>query len=222
MVEGLVDDAVAHEVKPTLEGFDVQAVGPRDEQLADHGHRRPGRGAHVGAVGIDRQLTPADQRHVFFFQFALEGLDAEVALRVVGGQKQVAHGVGLGRRQAEAGIQGGDLLKQRVGNRREDAGAVAGVLLAAAGAAVVHAVQHLQRVGHHRVRGHAFELGDEADAAVVFLVRRVVETVRFGEVTQGRGGGAGRIGHEVAPERGDFLLDFFFGTFGGLGLRDFG
>ena len=60
---------------------------------------------------------------------------------------------------------------------REDAGAVARVRLAAAGAAVVHVAQHFLGIDQNLVAALAFDVGDEADAARIVLVRRVVQAL---------------------------------------------
>ena len=60
---------------------------------------------------------------------------------------------------------------------QEDAGAIAGVDFAAAGAAVVEIVEYLQRLLDDRVRRPAFDVGDKADATRVVLVDRVVEAL---------------------------------------------
>ena len=64
-----------------------------------------------------------------------------------------------------------DLAQERVRRLDQDAGAVAGVDLAAAGAAVLQVLQDLQRLAHDGVRLAPFDVDDEADAAGVVLVR---------------------------------------------------
>ena len=59
----------------------------------------------------------------------------------------------------------------------EDAGAVAGVLLAAAGAAVLQVDEDLQRLADDVVRLAVLEIDDEADAAGIVLVARIVQTL---------------------------------------------
>src|SRR6185503_3541592 len=59
-----------------------------------------------------------------------------------------------------------------------DASAVAGVRLAAARAAVPQVHQHLQRLLDDRMGALALDVNDEADAAGVVLVERIVETGR--------------------------------------------
>src|SRR3989304_1164645 len=74
-----------------------------------------------------------------------------------------------------ADAQGGALVHEElVRDLDEDAGAVAGIALAAAGAAVVQVLQGGDAVLHQLVRLLALELHDEADAAAIVLVARVV------------------------------------------------
>ena len=61
----------------------------------------------------------------------------------------------------------------------QHAGAVAGVGLAAAGAAMIEVAQHLQPCCEDRVGLAALDVDDEADAAGVVLERRVVEALLF-------------------------------------------
>ena len=58
-------------------------------------------------------------------------------------------------------------------------GAVAGVVLAAAGAAVVQVDQGRQAVADQPVRLPPLEVDHEADAAAIVLVLRVVEALRL-------------------------------------------
>ena len=69
------------------------------------------------------------------------------------------------------------LAQEPVRHLDEDAGAVAGVGLAAARAAVLQVDEHLQRLPHDRVRPAPLDVDDEADAAGVVLVAGIVETL---------------------------------------------
>ncbi len=71
--------------------------------------------------------------------------------------------------------EGQHLAEEPVGDLQQDAGAVAGVGLAAARAAVPQVHQHLQRLVDDRVRALPLDVHDEADAARVVLVERIVE-----------------------------------------------
>ena len=73
-----------------------------------------------------------------------------------------------------------------MGQLHEDAGAVAGGLLRAAGAPVVEVDEDVDALLDDVVRGHVVEVGHEADAARVVLEPGVVETrLRLPVVHQG-------------------------------------
>ena len=84
-----------------------------------------------------------------------------------------------GRRQRDAERRG-DLAEKPVRRLDQDAGAVAGVRLAAAGAAVQQVDEDLQPLLDDAVRAAALDVDDEPDAAGVVLVARVVQARRFG------------------------------------------
>ena len=96
----------------------------------------------------------------------LDGLAVLRRLR----QKHQAHAVFAGRRQGSRRHR----PQEGVRHLNEDAGAVAGVDLAPAGAAMLQVFQDLQRLTHDRVRLPAFDVDDEADAAGVVLVLGIV------------------------------------------------
>ena len=73
-------------------------------------------------------------------------------------------------------------LTELVGNLDQDPRAVAGVVLAAAGAAVVQVAQRRQAVADELVRLAPLEVDDEADAAAVVLVSGVVEALGDGSL----------------------------------------
>ena len=82
----------------------VGAAGHRlgDEQLGEERHDRAGRGAEVGALGVDRHVAPAEDGQALLVGQAGDVLDAGGPLVVVGGQEGDADGVLPQRRQVEA------------------------------------------------------------------------------------------------------------------------
>src|SRR5690606_19243520 len=70
-----------------------------------------------------------------------------------------------------------NLREELVRQRREDAGAVAGVRLRAARAAMIHAAEQVIRIADDLMAADAFDVRDEADAAAVVLHVRAVESV---------------------------------------------
>ena len=106
---------------------------------------------------------------------------------------------GRGQRDARLAAH---LLVERVRHLQQHAGAVAGVDLAAAGAAVVQVLQHLDRLLEHAVRLATLDVDDEPHAAGVVLVARVVETLPGGRARAARAGPRGRrrsaaVGEEI-------------------------
>ena len=77
-------------------------------------------------------------------------------------------------------MRGARLREEAVRHLHQDAGAVAGVLLAAAGAAVLEVQQDLEPVLDDARGLSPLEIDDEADAAGVVLVAWVVEALRGG------------------------------------------
>src|SRR5688572_32539136 len=69
-----------------------------------------------------------------------------------------------------------DLAEEAIPRLDQDAGAVAGVRLAAAGPAVLEVDEHLQRLLDDVVRALPLDVHDEPDAAGVALMARVVQT----------------------------------------------
>ena len=78
-----------------------------------------------------------------------------------------------------------------MGDGGEDAGAVAGVLLAAARAAVGHADEHFERLRDVLAGRRLGEFPDEADAARVAIISRVEEALRLSRGVGGTGAAAG-------------------------------
>ena len=91
-----------------------------------------------------------------------------------------------GRRQREAERRG-HLAQKRVRHLHEDAGAVAGRRLAAARAAMQQVDQDAQPLLDNGVRAAALDVDDEADAAGIVLVRRVVQAGCGGPARRSRG-----------------------------------
>ncbi len=71
------------------------------------------------------------------------------------------------------------LAEEAVGNLHQHAGAVAHQRIGADGAAMGEVLEHGQTVLDDLVRLHALHLGDEADAAGIVLVARIVEALGF-------------------------------------------
>ncbi len=64
---------------------------------------------------------------------------------------------------------------------QEDAGAVAGVVVAAAGAAVFEVLEDLDGLAEDVVRFAVLQIDDEADAAGIVFVRGIIKTLSGGD-----------------------------------------
>ena len=191
---GLLLRAAAQAVGEAVEadaGGAPGAVG--DDEVAELRHGAAGGGADHGVVGGD--VAPANDAQALLAREALDGgdgLGARLGALVRAGQEDEADGVGARPGQAD------DLLAEEgVGDRHEDAGAIAGVLLGADGAAVVEAGEDVERVGDDGVGGGAVEAGHEAHAAGVVLIGGVVEALPLG--CRRAGGGLSGLLHGARP-----------------------
>ena len=190
-VLGALADDVQLALEPHRIGGRDRGPGPfPDEQLFDDRRGRDGRRPEPAQVGRDR--TPPEHVLPFFTHDLLEEAADPIALAGVLRQEHQAGAVAAfgGQREPE---RGGHLPEEPVGDLNQDARAVAGVGLAAAGAAVQQIDQQLQSALDDRMRAPPLDVGDEADAAGVMLVPRVVEAVSGGRAA-GHAVGNWRVG----------------------------
>ena len=94
------------------------------------------------------------------------------------GQEHHADAVLAGGRQGEAEL-GALAGEELVRNLDEDAGAVAGFRVAAAGAAVGQVDENLDALDDDVVGFLALDAGDEANSAGIVLMARVVQSLRW-------------------------------------------
>ena len=78
------------------------------------------------------------------------------------------------------------LAQKAVGHLHQDAGAVPGVRVGAAGAAMFEVDEEVESLADDGVRAHAFDVRDEADAAGVVFVAGPIEASLVTEVVHGR------------------------------------
>ena len=147
-----------------------------DEDLLDVGLRSARHAADGRAV--DGRVAPAEHGEAFFADDALEDAFALQARLRLHRQEGHAHAVFAGGRQGEAEL-GAFAGEELVRDLDQDAGAVAGFRIAAAGAAVGQVDQNLNALDDDVVRFLALDVGDEADAAGIVFVARVVEALRW-------------------------------------------
>ena len=96
------------------------------------------------------------------------------------GQKDDAGGKLARRRKFSVKLLASNAREEFVRQRRENAGPVAGVRLAAAGAAMIHVAEHFLGVDQNLVAALAFDVGNKAHAARVVFEGRIVKTLRGG------------------------------------------
>ena len=120
---------------------------------------------------------------------AFERPDAQLAVLGVARQEDVAGGVIARDRQVETA----DCAEERVGDLDEDAGPVAVERIRAGGAAVVEVLEDEHAARDRLMRLLALDVGDEADAARVVLIGRVVQALGGGESIGGELVGHGRL-----------------------------
>ncbi len=127
---------------------------------------------------------PAEHLLALFADDRLEQRANLLAGRFRMREKNEPGAVAAGGRQREA--EGRRHLAQKpVRHLHEDAGAVAGRRLAAAGAAMQEVDQDAQPLLDNGVRTAALDVDDEADAAGIVLVRRVVQAGGRGAIPAG-------------------------------------
>jgi hypothetical protein len=146
-----------------------------DENLLEVRLHRRRRRAHQAIVG--GQVPPAEERLPLLLDDLLHQRFDRGARRGVPRHEDRANAVFAFRRQRHAEPLR-FLAEKLVGNLDQDAGAVAGVDLAAARAAVQQVDEHLERLADDGVRAHALDVDDKADAAGVAFERRVIEALR--------------------------------------------
>ena len=165
---GLLGQAADHVELDVERGVAVQRRAV-EEGLADVRQRRA-RGTADGG-GVHGHFAEADRLHAL-------GLRDAGDLRVEGvGGERVVHEV---HRHAVAGGElGHDLAEEAVGHRQKQARAVARLGIAAGGAAVHEPLEDRDPLEDDLVGGDVVDVGDQADAAGVVFVCRIVEGLRL-------------------------------------------
>ena len=129
---------------------------------------------------VGRHVTPAEQPLTLLGDDALEERLDQLALGRVVRQEDQAGAVM--RRRAAARSRAACDAEEHVRHLDQDAGAVAGVGLAAAGAAVLEIDEQLEALARRSRATLALQVDDEADAAGVLLVLRVVQALGVREI----------------------------------------
>ena len=145
-----------------------------DKHLPDH---RLDFARRIGDVGIvHRHVAPAEQHLPLVLDRTLDLVFAGQTRCRLARQKHHADPVlpGLGERHA---LLGHFFAEEAIGNLNQDAGAVAELRVEARRAAMREVAQNRHALLDDRVRLPPLDVRDEADAAGVVLVCRVVQTL---------------------------------------------
>ena len=193
---GPVAAAAAQAEQQPLQG--IASLLSAQQPLLDHRGGAQGHRAQHGRVHRHHPPAKAAQPQPLGL-FGAEG-SGLLAPGPIGGQEHHPQAPGLpggGSRIRPHGIQ------ERPGDAAEHAGAVAGIAIAAAAAAVLHAAQTAQRLLQHPVAGLPFQTRQKTHTAGVFLAghsgrsRAVAvgpnRAGKLGHVQRSSGRGAGRV-----------------------------
>ena len=172
----LMLDALARDIQLALEVVLVPAIRAAKKNLLDIGLR--GSRLASDGVAVAGRVPPAQHRETLFADDPLDNAFALQPLMLAYGQKHHADRIGarLGQRKSEAPALAG---KKLVRNLNQDACAVASLRIAAGRAAVRQPDEHLDAHLDHLVGLLAAHARDKAHSAVVALVPRVVQTLRW-------------------------------------------
>ena len=167
---GLADD-----VQLALERVGDGDLGPAaDEHLADHRLDLARRLSEVGAV--DRHVPPAEEHLALVLDRALDLVLAGEARGRLPRQEHHPDAVLTDRREGDPGAR--ELLAEElVGDLDQDAGAVGELRVVPDRTPVGQVLEDQQALLDQLVALPALDVRDEADAAGVVFVRRVVETL---------------------------------------------
>ena len=164
---GLLFDGAAAHIQTALEGVARRrVVRTAQEGLQDSGHAGAGRLAQV--VRVDRHLAPKEQRHAGLGAALLKHATGILYALVVLREEQHGHAIVALCRQNLAALL--SLFAEKVmRNLKQDAGAVAGVLLESRTAAVLQVDQNGQRIVQNLVMALAVDIGKRADATCIVV-----------------------------------------------------
>ncbi len=178
--------ALANQVQLALERVPLEPVAGGDYELLDLRLRRASGLTEIGLLGVGRHDAPADEGLPFLGADLVHDRLATLALGGVCRQENVARRKLARGRQVEAESLLCDLGQKLVRQCRQDAGAVAGVRLRAARAAMVHAAQQVIRIAHDLMAALALDVRDEPDAAAVVLELGPIKPLGFRQAVANR------------------------------------
>ncbi len=167
--------APARQEQRTLEAGGIERHRGLDEHLLHARHRAPCELA--AGRDVDRHRAPAGDLDAFALQLRGERVAGARGVGVVVRQEHQARGVV--RAECDAGLAC-EIAQERVGLSDQQATAVAAQAVGGDAATMGHAYQRLDRTIDDGATGRVVELGDQAEAARVALVARVVQPDRAG------------------------------------------
>ena len=164
---GLLFDGAAAHVQATLKGIaGERVVRTAQESLQDSRHAGAGRLAQV--VRVDGHLAPKEQRHAGLGAALLKHATGILYALVVLREEQHGHAIVALCRQNLAALL--SLFAEKVmRDLKQDAGAVAGILLESRTAAVLQVYQNGQRIVQNLVMALAVDIGKRADATCIVV-----------------------------------------------------
>ncbi|MEY9791221.1 hypothetical protein ABIE77_005780 [Sinorhizobium fredii] len=182
-----VGDHLAQREQPPLEfGIGGGVAASTDEDL----HMVRLGGGDVGRLGerriVDRHVAEAEQVLPFLGHDLADHLLEMGDQLLVARHEEVADGIFAGLRQGDS-LARHLLTEEAIGNLHENARAVTHQRVGADGAAMRQVFEHEQAVAHDLVRLLALHMSDEADAAGIVFVARIIEAL-FSRQTGGECG----------------------------------
>ena len=182
-----VGGVLADQVKLALEGLAVlrRRAVRGDEQLLHVRHGRPRRLANDGVIRAHRQRPPAKADLARILDHPTHQRLAAFALRRIRRQENDAGPVAAQGRQFGSQVLACGPLHEAMRHAEQNAGPVAGVLLVAQPAPMLHAAVHRQRGFDDLPAWPALDVANEADAATVLLKRRIVQAPLGRQPAQG-------------------------------------
>jgi hypothetical protein len=173
---------LADQEQLTAKGSAVNVFARGDKNLLHHRLGRGCRGTNIRFFRIGGDAPPADELLPLADDELFYGLFAQVPLGFVLRQKDLADGISANPRQFGIEQPLGLGTHQLIGNGGEHPRAVAGIRFAAACAPVIHIAQGFGGIADDAVAADPLHVGDEADAATVLFVGRVIEPVFYRKI----------------------------------------
>ena len=144
----LMTRAFADHIQLPFEIVTLQSIGRANEQLHDVRLRRAGGRTDLRLLRADGYVTPAQALLTLLSDDRLHGLHALFALGLDSGQEHQAGTEPAFRRQLQTQIFLSHFTQKALRQSDHNTGAIPGIRLATATAAVLHIHQHLQRIEH--------------------------------------------------------------------------